>query len=464
MKCIVFTNFRRQNGNTLITPPQLTQQQVQWQQQLHPYRDCQNVDLIYIFIIEGYQALLSGQIPFKALTIERSMREILEAAARAERIGGKVQIVGIEELVPTLAYFQDIAQDSDQPLNNLLLGGGQSTYYDSPKMIEAFIRLARGLHSETEEVILRVDEDVTVNPKGIDALIDYCGKLSYGNEQDEYCFLSGNYCCHDPEDLLNDYAVRTHHFASVGTNKFNPRDHNYKIAKRWLDSIAEIGADPYNQVISGAGLNMSPQSVMMLPPFANAGSPIIWIDDHLKRLLHEALGHFNPLEQLSSPKDVSSYRCCGDASFEQDRYDDNIQQGDIDWAVTQYFPRLVRGIVMDNLIWDRRSNQAGVYTGFVAGVISGQKVPGEKALGAHLVGKANCVLDDICKRWSDSVYEGYPLYYYGDKLLPDQKANLIDEVVDTFHCYLQLLRIWPGFALLWRHMLPSNRQNDWLYR
>ncbi|GAI85840.1 unnamed protein product, partial [marine sediment metagenome] len=336
MKGIVFTNFRRQNGNTLITPPQKARQQIQWGQQLHPYRNCQHVDLIYIFIIEGYQALLSGKIPFQTLTIERAMREILQAAASAEKIGDKVQIIGIEELIPTLAYFQDIAQDSGQPLNNLLLGGGKSAYYDSPKMIEAFIRLARGFHSKTEEVILRVDEDVKVNPKGIDTLIDYCGNLSYGSGQDEYCFLSGNYRYHKPEDLLNDYAVRTHQFASVGTKALSPRDRNYKIVKHWLDSIADIGADPYNQVISGAGLNISLQSITTLPPFANAGSPIIWIDDHLKRLLHEALGHFSPLKQLSPPKDVSSYRYCEDASFKQDRYPGGIQQGDINWAVEQY--------------------------------------------------------------------------------------------------------------------------------
>jgi len=450
-------------GNALSSPPERVDQQARWQEQLTLYRDCPNVDLIYVFIIEGYQALLAGIIPFKMLTIERAMRDVLEAAATNVRVRHKVQIVGIDELIPTLTYLQDIAEHRNQPLNNLLLGAGKDTYYDSPKMIEAFVRLARGFHIRSEEVILRFDEDVAVNQDSIDALIDYHNTLPYGKSNDEFRFLSGNYLYHNPRDLLNDYAVRTHHFAQVGAQRLNPKDSNYGTAKQWLDSIVNIGANPHNQVISGAGLSMSLKSIMTLPPFANAGSPIIWIDDHLKRLLHEALGHLDPLKKANPPMDVSSYRCCKDASFEQDRYPDGVQQGDINWAVNEYLPRLVRGCVMDILIWDRSSPGAGLYTNYVDQVLNGAPVPDKVAFGRALEPESKAILDKIITQWSNSAYHGYPLYSYATNELPKQTDKLVDEIVEAFHSYLNLLHIWPRFALLWQNINPTDPQNRWLY-
>ena len=48
------------------------------------------------------------------------------------------------------------------------------------------------------------------------------------------------------------------------------------------------------QVISGAGLYMSHQAIHKLPPFMNLRNFVSWIDDHLKRRLHEAVGHLLP--------------------------------------------------------------------------------------------------------------------------------------------------------------------------
>jgi len=466
VKGVIFTNFRMHPGNNLIGPAQRAFQQLQWQERIRPYRSCNNVYLIYIFIIEGYKALLSGEIPFESLTTERAMREVLETAVRMEGLEDRVQIVGIDELIPTLTYLQQIAHLSGLPLNNLLLGAGKTAYYDSPKMVEAFIRLARGLHVGPEEVIIRMDEDVALNPRGIDALIKYYDDHPHGANSIEYRFLSGDYRCHDSEDLLNDYAVRTTHFARIGIRELRKGDPNYNEAKLWLDSIADIGADPYNQTISGAGLMMSPKSIMTLPPFANAGSPIIWIDDHLKRLLHEALGHFNYLKDNKPPLNISSYRYCKGASFEQDRYPNGVQQKDIVWAGNDYLPRLVRGIVMDNLIWDRASSCAGVYTGYVDNVINGSPVPGKNTLRTALQPESMRVLDTIEKDWKDKkrIYNNKPLRVYAKTLLPKQKAKLIDEVADAFHSYLQLLKIWPTFVVLWQQILPSDPSNRWLYR
>ncbi|OGN99434.1 MAG: hypothetical protein A2Y58_05045 [Chloroflexi bacterium RBG_13_51_52] len=464
MKCIVFTHFGRQRNNPLVTTTQKVNQQEEWQERLRAYRGCNNVDLIYIFIMDGYVALVSrGDIPFKELMIERTMRNILETAARVEGLSDKVQVVGIDELIPTLAALQDIAESRNQDLDLLLLGGGRYAYYDSPKMVEAFIRLARGTHIETDEVILRFDEDVFVNRGSIQKLINFHNKLPYGKNKNEYRFLSGNYRFHKPEDLLNDFAIRTHFFSSVGARKLSPGDAGYKDAKHWLDSIAEIGADPYNQVISGAGLTMSLRSISTLPPFANAGSPILWIDDHLKRRLHEALEHLPPPPAANSKSVDKSYRCCHQANFKQDRHPDRVTQGDIDWVI-QYLPRFVRGIVMDNLIWDRHKRRAGVYINFVNEVTNGGSGTPELTLRKTLKSDAYKVLDKVETMWSDQCYKKYRVYDYAKNVLPGEKDILFNQVVEALHSYLTLLRIWQPFVSLWHFMSPTDEQNRWLYR
>jgi hypothetical protein len=460
MRCIVFTNFRRQND--LNTKRKKRNQQKEWQKRLGAYYNCANIHLVYIFVIDGYEALLSGVIPFKALMIERTMRKILKDAAKAEGVDDKIQIVGIEELIPTLANLQGIA---GRRLNFLLLGGGKNPYYDSPKMVEAFIRLARGFHIKTDEVILRFDEDVAVNQTSVEKLINCHRKLPYG--KNKFRFLSGNYrfneAVHKPEDLLNDYAIRTHHFAPVGTKGLYPGKVGYAIAKRWLNSITHIGADPYNQVISGAGLSMSLKSIMTLPPFANAGTPIIWIDDHLKRRLHEALGHLkSPPPVKSKSKDIS-YRCCHQASFEQNRYPKGVSKEDIKWTM-QYLPRLVRGIIMDNLIWDREKHKAGVYVSYVNEVIQGKPKPTEDVLKGALGQVVFETLDKIENMWSAKCYKKYPVYKYVKKILPKEKAQLFNQVIEAFHSYLTLLSYWKPFVFLWQSVLPTDPQNDWLFR
>lgn len=60
--------------------------------------------------------------------------------------------------------------------------------------------------------------------------------------------------------------------------------------------IAELGAHPLDSVISGSLLVLSDGAILDLPPFSNFRRNVMWIDDHLKYLLHQSLGHFRRLE------------------------------------------------------------------------------------------------------------------------------------------------------------------------
>ncbi len=113
---------------------------------------------------------------------------------------------------------------------------GNKFTYDAPKFVEAVIRIARGniriLY--TEEVILRIDEDVTVYYKGIKALIHrYPGVMG----KPFHCF-SGTYGKYDkygnPADdhPKNNYAVRVHFFIDPATRTLHCK-YFFQIWQNW---------------------------------------------------------------------------------------------------------------------------------------------------------------------------------------------------------------------------------------
>jgi hypothetical protein len=459
MRCIVFTNFRRQSGNEFKDENDEANQQEQWEKQLLPYQKCPEISIIYIFIIDAYQAMMAKSVAFKAMMIENRMRKVLVEAGKNVQLEKKIQIVGTKELIPILAKLQTSVETKHEELNDLLLGGGQHVYYDSPKFAEAIIRIARGKRSN-QELILRFDEDVSVNHKGIDELLQFYEKFKESNieEQEKFCFFSGNYRIHKSEDLLNDYAIRTQFFTQPGkdVHTLRPFETGYSEAKQWLDSIATIGVDPKKQVISGAGLGMSDASIQILPPFAKADSQIIWIDDHLKRRLHEALGHL-PVP----PKDKKTPRCCNQAKFAQDRYPDGVMQKDIDW-IKDYLPRLMRGIVMDNLIWDHKQNRAGKYVPYVKNIIDRNPLPDKVKFNVDLIKTARQTLDTIINSWAIPQFSGFPLYTFISVMNNKDKDLIINQVIEDLYNYLVLLQIWPSFVTLIKKL--DARENKWIFR
>jgi hypothetical protein len=297
----------------------------------------------------------------------------------------RFEYVGISQLASLLTALIDIDPDLMRPI----AGPGVRFTYDSPKFIEAVIRLARGVDpSLCRQPIFRIDADVLPNPQAIGALLERAHEEL--REGGKYFFFSGGYFGKGGKESLdpvNQHAVRTHWLfdngegsdAFAGCNRFLgdlgvigatqlTLDSDWGFLPADADGVprseegqrlaASVAPRPSPQVISGAGLVMSFCCILELPPFLNADNMVVWIDDHLKRLLHEALDHVGRSQTEALPQ----------ARFRQDR---KVAQPWAQKARKVYFERLFRGCLMHALIISD-SGLPGVLATWVDRAVRGQ--------------------------------------------------------------------------------------------
>ncbi len=433
---------------------------------INNFADCSSIGLVYLFIAEGYQAILGADRPWEGLNRERILRNLLQDAIdklptnKAPR--DRFQIVGTHELTPVMARLSREAEERrEQKLGELLLGHGERLYYDSPKVVEAIIRLARAARPELcgEDPIFRFDADVDVDDKNVKLLLKYQALRS---AQNECYFFSGGYRPPDPPDpigkLLNGYAVRVAQFCGRGGGTATLMA---GIARQFLTDLGKIGADPDKQVISGAGLYISPEAIRKLPPFANVGDLIVWIDDHLKRILHEELDHFRP-----KPKG-SDRRC--KATFVQDRYGSVLSGHDARWHREEYLRRLVMGCLLDGLIQGRAGAKRGPAAEYVGMFLDSGMKRLSFDLQRELAEPARERLVEIRNTWGDAQAKGTAVYAIARNRLPHVaeghglEVHLIREVIKGVDDYIELLGIWKEFVELCEQINPDRPANKWLF-
>jgi len=312
--------------------------------------------------------------------------------------------VGILQLVALLNSLVEVNPQFTQ----YFCGPGQEFTYDSPKFVEAVIRLARG---DTPHLagypVIRIDEDAEPNPKMVRELLRHYEEIS---RSQRFYIFSGAYgrpTIHGdrheqtrPIDYLNDFAVRTHFFVKVGTQDgFSLPQEIVKQIEHFLADLDALGAKqlpssrenytanltklisdtgdprdpkhpktrqerPSTQVVSGAGLIMAVAAVRFLPPFMNFEHLTVWVDDHLKRRLHEGL------EDLSR-EDVENI---SNARIRQNRHPNGVKSKHIEIAVQTYFDRLLRGCVFRRTIV-KNDGTPTEYTNLLAEIVKFKVVP-----------------------------------------------------------------------------------------
>lgn len=92
--------------------------------------------------------------------------------------------------------------------------------------------------------------------------------------------------------------VETHLNERLARQFYGLTDNREKLETTPLEGLAAIGAHPFYAVISGALLCLSEGAILDLPPFSNFRNNVMWIDDHLKYTLHRAMHHFTSDEPL----------------------------------------------------------------------------------------------------------------------------------------------------------------------
>jgi hypothetical protein len=457
------------------------------------YLKCQNVGLVYIYFSSGVERVIRNVaegkdlvIPPKVLDDEAICLDILQLAetqARETYPGKSLKFIYVAtfQLASLLRNLFEI----DHALLNFLHGHGVFTY-DSPKFVEAVIRLARAQRPQLAFYpVVRFDEDVEISERSLSILLAEYERLLL-QSPNLYFFFSGSYGDPDqPDDLahidfINDRAVRTHWFSHASDNGYVPDCE--KIRLFWRD-LGEVGAtqlgrndDPSHagtgltierklianrdarQVISGAGLIMSIKAIQDLPPFMNVNRLIVWIDDHLKRQLHEAVGHINSKEKESVTE----------ARFKQDRHPNGIGLQDIDWAAEKYFDALLAGCLMDSIISQPckvGNNVVRASTEFaraVEDIINKDEGGNYQSLKPQLVEYAERRYDEVLLLWQTQEFKDTVLYSWAKTRDAAHRNTQVTEVVDDALAYLDLVKRWKGpFAAAIGQLRPIG--NHWLF-
>jgi hypothetical protein len=384
--------------------------------------------------------------------------------------------VGLTQLVNLLNNLMEV-----DPKLVKFLGGLSGTLftYDSPKFAEAVIRLARGVtpHLASDPVI-RIDEDARPTAGFISRLLDAYMQVN----TDRFFFFSGTYGNpNGKDDPINDHAVRVHFFADVQPRRpMLTRKQNAK-ATTFLADLDQLGATQMSnsqkfyskalktllragrpqqktsgaaQVISGAGLIMSATAIKLFPPFMNFKNLTVWVDDHLKRRLHE----------MASDLAVRDLECLAAARIQQERHK-ILAKKDIDWAKADYFDRLLRGCLFHHLITEPQGQYASLLTNIVRFRIRKHDAPVAPSelqrLHGDLIKLANERYRDVKACWSSSEFRGTPLYRWASALTKSHCSTSCEEVADDALRYVDLLLEWPVFTNAIDRLPISG--NYWLF-
>jgi len=322
----------------------------------------------FVFLDVGWTDVVYRRYP--ELTQEANLIGRLEGSLAAQGLIGRP---GGNRLV-TAMTLNDVLQvirkgmpvDLQGLLDKFLVGGAQQLYYDAPKVAEAMVRIASiGRY----EPVFRFDADVLLAdgqpaPEETERvrtnILRLCAHFETLAAAPDvgYFVFSGGYIPRDEENrfrartlppkeyrrwAIDGFATRIVQLArySPARDPALPVELSEEDVSSFLENLWRVGAHPYRQVVSGAGLCMSDGAILDLPPFSNMCQNVVWVDDHLKYALHHELRHFG---HRHGTRQVARVR---DAWFQQTRHRGAPTWQDLEWHLGSYLPRLLLGCLAD---------------------------------------------------------------------------------------------------------------------
>jgi hypothetical protein len=444
------------------------------------------------FLVDGH--VLADELKLFDV-LERQEAEIKSEIQTAGGIPGpRFEYVGIVKLFNVLNCIVDI----DPGLIGYLSGKFGLQTYDTPKFVETVIRLARlAVPGLAADPVVRLDEDVTPSDGFFGELLSH-----YRSKEimEGFSFFSGRYG--DGTDWLNDFAVRTHGFFDPAWDSIPPESPTQKAKyedalgaiRTFLSDLVELGAPQFSfadsqpyfsanlrrlliargphvlrrlgpQAISGAGLVISYLCVESLPPLMNFNQLHVWVDDHFKRRLHEALGNISHLRPESIAKAI-----CTQKRFNPDR-PIRITKKDVDWYFNDYLYRVLRGCCLLSLV----SNVDGSltkYSELVRDIVGGVVREGDARVSAAALDALhlNCRkvtdirYDHVLDCWQSIEFEAFGISPWAmDKTgNMELKSKICDQVVEDAIDYIRLLLKWHWIVKAIKQLPKAG--NYWLYR
>lgn len=331
----------------------------------------------YIFIDDGYNQLLKGEKNgYNLAILGANLQRVQHAVDKKveEDFQGKAhfKVVTSALLLDLLAILENNSDKAQRTeIKKHFTGGQDNLLYDGSKSIEAVVRIA---NIGRNVPILRFDDDVIflddnsrdrLLSRTRDNIIKLCRQFQILSKDPEidYFMFSGSYLSsklnnliesepnnYNPKltDIINGLATRVLFLTKIPPDKGrvdlkDPIEENFKTsdAIHFLKNLWEYGANPFLQVVSGAGLCLSDSAIMDLPPFSNMSTNVMWIDDHLKYSLHHELRHFG----FGITKHSARFQ---DAWFHQIRHKNPPNWGDVMWHINKYMERLILGCIADD--------------------------------------------------------------------------------------------------------------------
>jgi len=450
------------------------------------YLDCPNVGLVYVYVSSGIEMLVESMAAGTPMTVALMakseqcttlVRRALDVAVGRERVTSpRFLFLDLPKVSPLLQLLQEISPNLIRNLAgwkpHLTSAGVEVPQfsYDSPKFFEAVIRVVRGVDCTlARHPVVRIDADVLVNKEAIQLILDEYERAT--SDHDRFFFYSG--CYRGPasrsgsKDDLNSHAVRTTGFfdnLARSANKILPTSLT-DVNRRFLGDLAEIGAQQVSdgnrsaQVISGAGLVMSLRAILLLPPFMNAGCGIVWIDDHLKRQLHEVIGDLpsTSLERLD------------EATFVQDRHgSQGITPRQRDFANGEYLERLIRGCMMDAIVrGDRNQSGPGPLSEVIEKSIrkgrASLSVQAKASLKKKMENEARKRGEAAAKLWKTNNYSDPPIRRWPDpsKISSMNLTSLVDSTVTAGLNYVDLFFSWRSYVDAFLRLKRAD--SNWLF-
>ncbi len=512
----------------------------------------------FIFLDLGWKELVELE-GMEAAQLGASLADLKTSLLGFER-KKPVRLITARDLIRLVGFLRQHATGAE--IERRLIGRGGNLRYDSAKTIEAIIRIA---NFGRNVPLLRFDDDVifprtgpaqarrkTIDQtrKSILELCEHYHRLALHPDIHYYVF-SGSYLepslaktfkrnspridsARKRTDLIdaaiNGFATRVVTLTDLaelsvvaGIDAKDPGyvaelkekqwiepgdpDRRLDLAKvgRFLEELWKVGANPYRQVTSGAGLCLSDSAILDLAPFSNMTYNVMWIDDHLKFSLHHDLRHFGVPSSVSRggagrPQIGRVDR----AWFHQRRHIEGVTLADVRWHTRTYLPRLLRGIVADSWLredprvklpaagfgpaqWKKITRQARLTRDFIETLRLKKRV-----LAPDLREPAVRRLRQVVDLWSDQSYSGTYLHLvtvgkqaYGAAVFDRWKAlgflprffphgladaverleagkrspldPLIKHLARDFLDYVELVRFWKTFVQATRFLLNERR-------
>ena len=343
-------------------------------------------------------AVLGGDLTMARMAIEGKLRKSPTLTALGPP---QERIVTAGHLIDLLRLLAAAARGRQQDLDRLLTGEAGTLRYDAPKIIEAAIRIA---NIGRQVPVFRFDDDVIffgerdpeirrdekrrkdaadATAANVLRLCDRYRELSM-DPQVHYFVYSGGYKAPpqvaesqgaiDPrilegsenESLLvNGFATRVLQLVDLpaqrrrGTEEGDKGSLRPSVVVKFLKELYKLGANPFRQVISGAGLCLSDSAILDLPPFSNMHLNVMWIDDHLKYALHDELGHFGRWTRSHYVARVPE-TCFPQRRHPKDDKGPLFTYKDVRWHLKKYMLRLILGCVAD--AWLRKKPELKLST------------------------------------------------------------------------------------------------------